>query len=214
MKYRLNFSLWLFIILSLSIVPIIGVHLLTSRFFAVFMSLLAIFFMTIPFYLEKTFHLKFPQGFLIILLLFLYASVFLGTANDFYAYFWWWDKMLHGFSGFIFAYMGYLIHHYLDPNFSLNSLSRKVLAALFAFSFALAAGGVWEIYEYTIDSFFGTQYQGVGIHDTMQDIIMDTLGAVAFSILVLKGDPFPAIKKVSKKYKKHSLKTVEKNTGK
>lgn len=199
MKNKLDFSFWLFVVLSISILPIIGIHLLASKYFAIFMSLLAIFFMAIPFYLEINYHIKFPQAFLIILLLFLYSSVFLGTANNFYAYFWWWDKMLHGFSGFIFAYMGYLIHLLLDPDFSFKSISGRILAALFAFSFALAAGGVWEIYEYTIDSFFGTQYQGVGIHDTMQDIIMDTLGAVAFSLLLLRREPLPDIKKERKK---------------
>jgi len=41
-----------------------------------------------------------------------------------------------------------------------------------------------EIYEYTIDCNFGTRYQGVGIHDTMRDIILDALGALIFALLL------------------------------
>lgn len=211
MKYKLSLPLWLFVILSLSILPMFFVHLAAFNVLAVLMSLVTIVFMATPFLLEKYFRVKFPQSFLIILLLFLFASIFLGTANRFYDYFWWWDKMLHGFSGFVFAYMGYLLHMYLDPDFRLRLPSGRIFAALFAFSFSLAAGGVWEIYEYTIDSFFGTQYQGVGIHDTMRDIILDTLGALVFSCLLLSKDPFPIIQM---QYVKNKVKVIDKGTEK
>ena len=159
-------------------------HLAGFNYLATGMCVLTILFMSIPFFLETKYLLTIPRSFLAVLIIFLYASVFLGTANRFYDVFWWWDKMLHGASGFIFAHMGFLIVMLLDPNQKQDTRSSRILGALFAFSFSLAAGGVWEIYEYSMDCTFGTRYQGDGIHDTMKDIILDALGALVFALLL------------------------------
>ncbi|MEL1134294.1 hypothetical protein AAC978_03835 [Desulfitobacterium sp. THU1] len=151
--------------------------------------------MSIPFLLEKKYKLLIPQGFLTVLFLFFYASMFLGTANHFYIRFWWWDKMLHGSSGLIFAQMGLLLMMYLNPTLEQESRHNRILAALFAFSFSVAAGGVWEIYEYSMDSIFGTLYQGVGIDDTMLDIILDALGALFFAFVLYFG-PYSKFKRL------------------
>ena len=62
--------------------------------------------------------------------------------------------------------------------------------SLFAFCFALAAGAVWEIYEYTVDGVMHLNMQkyateaGVmligraALRDTMKDIIFDALAAL------------------------------------
>ncbi|AHF07042.1 hypothetical protein [Desulfitobacterium metallireducens] len=148
------------------------------------MSMLTLIFMTLPFLIEKRFKLEFPREFLSVLLLFFYASMFLGTANHFYTRFWWWDKMLHGFSGLIFANLGFLIAMFLQNREKIGSALNRILVALFAFCFSVAAGAVWEIYEYTMDEIFGFLYQGVGIHDTMTDIIADALGALIFALFL------------------------------
>ena len=66
---------------------------------------------------------------------------------------------------------------------------------MFAFCFALAAGSVWEIYEYTFDGLLtlnmqkyaledGTLLVGrEALRDTMKDIIVDALSALIISIL-------------------------------
>ena len=65
-----------------------------------------------------------------------------------------------------------------------------VFIAVFAFCFALALGAVWEIYEFTMDSVFGTNMQKymldngtaligqAALQDTMKDIIVDAIGAL------------------------------------
>lgn len=146
------------------------------------MSLLTLIFLALPFLIEKRFNLEFPRGFLSVFLLFLYAAIFLGTANHFYVRFWWWDKMLHGVSGVIFANLGFLIGKQLNPGILSPAKSSRIFISLYSFCFSVASGAVWEIYEYTMDQTFGFLYQGVGIYDTMTDIIADTLGALAFGI--------------------------------
>ncbi|EHL04360.1 hypothetical protein HMPREF0322_04870 [Desulfitobacterium hafniense DP7] len=184
MKRTRPLVFWLYILLCLTIVPMTFVHLARLNWLSTGMCLLTLLFMSIPFLLETKYKLTIPREFLTALILFLYASMFLGTANRMYDVFWWWDKMLHGASGFIFAQMGFLLLMFLDARQKQDSGRSRLLAALFAFSFSLAAGGVWEIYEYTMDCTFGTLYQGVGIHDTMTDIILDALGSLVFALLL------------------------------
>lgn len=152
------------------------------------MSMLTLIFISLPFLIEKRFSLELPGEFLSVLLLFLYGAMFLGTANHFYTRFWWWDKMLHSFSGVIFANLGYLIAMFLQNREKRSSGLNRILIALFSFCFSVASGAVWEIYEFSMDEIFGTLYQGVGITDTMTDIIADTLGALVFALyLFFKG---------------------------
>ncbi|MCB1635967.1 MAG: hypothetical protein KDI51_15370, partial [Xanthomonadales bacterium] len=56
--------------------------------------------------------------------------------------------------------------------------------ALFAFGFALAAGALWEVFEFSMDKLVGTHMQKPmlgdpsGLTDTMWDLIVDALGAL------------------------------------
>ncbi len=67
--------------------------------------------------------------------------------------------------------------------------------AIFAFCFALAAGAIWEIYEYIFDGLLSLNMQkhtlknGIALvgrealSDTMKDIIVDALSALAVSVV-------------------------------
>ena len=67
--------------------------------------------------------------------------------------------------------------------------------SLFAFSFSMMLGGLWEIYEFAFDGILklnmqkfmledGTQLVGrAALSDTMKDIIVDGCGALLASIL-------------------------------
>lgn len=177
-------TLGLYILLSVTIIFGGFREISQKNGFSFGMSMVALIFMSLPFLIEKRFKLEFPRGFLSLLLLFFYASIFLGTANHFFTRFWWWDKMLHGSSGLIFANLGFLIAMYLQRSEKTGSGLNRILASLFSFCFSVAAGAVWEIYEYSMDQTFGSLYQGVGIHDTMLDIIADTLGALIFALFL------------------------------
>ena len=59
--------------------------------------------------------------------------------------------------------------------------------ALFILISTLAAGAVWEIYEFVVDQVFGTNLQ-LGNTDTMWDLVVDLVGGVivaAFAAIVL-----------------------------
>jgi len=63
--------------------------------------------------------------------------------------------------------------------YSCRTRSKPVpfLVAVFSFTFGLAIGAMWEIFEFMVDSLFGTNMQKSGLRDTMGDLIVDAFGA-------------------------------------
>lgn len=176
-------ELWIFtfVCLSVGIAGLIAV--LDKNWTYLGMSILTLMVMFFPSIIERKFSVDIPDDFEIILVLFVYAAIFLGEMNMFYTRFWWWDKMLHGLSGLVLGNIGYLIVSGLNRSSKVNISLSPGFVAFFSFCFAVAMGAVWEIYEYSVDKFFGFNMQGGSLNDTMTDIILDTLGALIFSIL-------------------------------
>ena len=176
-------KLGIFIIIRASVMIAGSIALFNRNWEYVGMAVLTLIVMLLPSIIEKRFKLEIPDGFEIILILFIYAAIFLGSLHQFYFRFWWWDKMLHSLSGLIFGNIGFLIIRYLNSNNKMNIYLSPIFVALFTFCFAVAIGAIWEIFEYTMDRFFGFFMQRGSLDDTMIDIILDTLGALVFATL-------------------------------
>jgi uncharacterized membrane protein YjdF len=74
-----------------------------------------------------------------------------------------------------------------------------LLIALFAFTFSVTMGVMWEVLEFFLDvltgsahqkwdlpettMLIGKPYQGSGLRDTMSDLIVDSIGALVTSII-------------------------------
>jgi hypothetical protein len=121
-----------------------------------------------------------PASFMLAVVAFVGGTLFLGEVYGFYERFWWWDVMMHGGSalgfgliGFVFVFMLFQGDRFAAPHGAL---------AFLAFCFALAIGALWEIFEYGMDSLFGTNMQKSGLVDTMNDLMVDVAGA-AFGAL-------------------------------
>lgn len=106
-------------------------------------------------------------------IIFILLSVFAGRSLGFYSLIPYWDKALHFLSGFIIAAIGKQIYTKLS-----GDTTNKILISLFVASFSIAAAGVWEIYEFIIDSVFGIESQNGSLNDTMWDMIAGTLSAL------------------------------------
>jgi len=172
-----------FISVRLSVIIAGVIAVLNRNWMYLGMSVLTLLIMLLPSIAEKKLKLDFPSEFDIIVILFIYAALFLGELYQFYERFWWWDTMLHSFSGLILGNIGYALVSYLNGNNNLNINLSPVFVALFSFCFALSIGALWEIYEFSMDSFFGLNMQRTGLDDTMKDLILDTLGALSFGVL-------------------------------
>ena len=143
----------------------------------------------VPFFLAKRFRVFIPPEFVLLAIAFVFASLFLGEVHGYYSRFWWWDIALHTCSGFLLGTIGFLLVHVLNETEDIGVHMKPGFVAFFAFLFAVGMGAIWEIFEFGMDSFFGTNMQkkmlgdSSGLTDTMWDLIVDTLGALVVSVL-------------------------------
>jgi hypothetical protein len=136
----------------------------------------------LPVVLGRRFDVFIPPEIESLAVLFVYASLFLGELRDYYTRFWWWDTVLHTFSGFLLGILGFLLVHVLNGKRHIGMHLKPGFVALFAFMFALGMGALWEIFEFAMDQLFGLNMQKSGLVDTMVDLIVDALGALTISI--------------------------------
>lgn len=140
-----------------------------------------------PVALRSRLPVRVPAEFQILAILFVFASLFLGEVRNYYERIWWWDAGLHASSGLLFGIVGFLLVYVLNENERIAFHLRPRFLALFAFTFAMAVGALWEVFEFAMDRTFGLQMQKPrlndpsGLTDTMWDLSFDAIGAVLIS---------------------------------
>ena len=174
---------WLSI--SLQIILLIGLVLsiYEHRWLIAFLVAGILILTVLPTALGKRFAVYIPPEFELLAILFIFASLFLGEVRGYYVKFWWWDVLLHAGSGFLLGIMGFLLVYVLNQEEKIQLHMKPPFVALFSFTFALAIGSIWEIFEYSMDSLFGLNIQKSGLVDTMWDLIVDAAGALVIAVL-------------------------------
>jgi hypothetical protein len=189
---KLNF--YLFLVLRITLVLAIPLSLWERNWIFVFLSSVTFLLTFIPSFIEKRYKINIPSEIEIVVVLFIYAGIFLGDMRGFYNDFWWWDSLLHLIGGIGLGFLGFLILYYFYKTGKFQA-SPKVIV-LFAFCFALSIGALWEIFEFLVDIFFGSNMQkakgleviygycntSLGVLDTMLDLILDAIGALIASL--------------------------------
>lgn len=94
------------------------------------------------------------------------------------------DKIEHLLSGVILVFVGLIVLRKIVKRAGVTNLPPAV-SIWFGFFFSVAMAGCWEIYEFTVDHFFGLHSQNGSLTDTMGDIICGTFGAI-ISVIYLK----------------------------
>ncbi|MBP2233989.1 hypothetical protein J2Z31_000479 [Sinorhizobium kostiense] len=103
-----------------------------------------------------------------------------GYSLGFYRQWWWFDRVLHGFT--IFALTLWLgIFYFLVALQPYHGRSLRVF--LIMLSVGVAAGAIWEVFEWGVDMLASTNVIK-GKNDTIWDIIMDTAGAGLAALLI------------------------------
>ncbi|MEZ5442646.1 MAG: hypothetical protein R3F15_14320 [Lysobacterales bacterium] len=137
-----------------------------------------------PLALSRRFAVHVPPQFQVLVIAFVFAALYLGEVRGYYTRYWWWDIALHTSSGALLGILGFLLVYVLNENRRIDLHLSPGFVALFAFGFALAAGALWEIFEFSMDKLVGTRMQKPmlgdlsGLTDTMWDLIVDALGAL------------------------------------
>ncbi len=141
-----------------------------------------------PLLLPDRLSVRMPYVFQIMVVLFVFASVYLGSVVGFYVMFPWWDSFLHFSSGLLVGVLGFMLVYLLDAEERIGFSAKPGLVAVFAFCLAMAFGALWEIVEFALDQVLGTAMQTPtpsdpsGLGDTMWDLIFDATGALLVAL--------------------------------
>jgi len=196
---------WVSLTLRIILIVALISAAIESRWEIFFLTLITLFLTFSPAIINKNIKVNLPAEFEMTIILFLFASIFLGEIGRFYELFWWWDIFLHGISSLVLGLVGFLIIYVLY--FSNKVKTSPILIAVFSFSFAVAIGVVWEVFEFTLDSLLHTTMQKSGLVDTMWDLITNSLGAFIAAIggfFYVKGRPSFFIKKLIIRFAKEN----------
>ena len=158
-------------------IAIISLGALIEGMWLVAFSGAAILLLTFaPAMIEKRLRVPLPVEFTLLTCIILFASFVLGEVRDFYERIWWWDLALHGMSAMLMGFIGFLAVYVFHMTHRIKI--KPLHIAAFTFGFAVTIGTLWEIFEFLMDWYVGTNMQKSGLVDTMTDLIINAFGAL------------------------------------
>lgn len=160
-----------------TVIAIISITALFEGLWLVAFSGSAILLLTFaPAMIERRLRVPLPVEFTLLTCIILFASFVLGEVRDFYERIWWWDLALHGVSAMLMGFIGFLTVYVFHMTHRLEI--KPLHIAAFTFGFAVTIGTLWEIFEFLMDWYVGTNMQKSGLVDTMTDLIINAIGAL------------------------------------
>lgn len=161
--------------------------IISKRWDILSFSILFIVCFTLPFvitYIANKKKIVLPNGFQLVVLLFLFLAQYLGEIKHFYTMFWWWDVIIHAIFGCYSVIVLFHIINFIFKKRNEVTVHRFVLfLVIFTFCFSIALGALWEIFEFSGDYLFKTEMIKGGLEDTIIDLISDVLAAFITSIV-------------------------------
>lgn len=178
-KGRARFIVMNFVRVLLA-VAIIGSYL-NRRWLVLLVSGISLLITFLPRILDKVFGIIVPADLEVMIILFVYGSLFFGEVRGFYADFWWWGALLNLIAGTALGIVGLTILFALYKREQLDA--SPTLIAIFTFCFGLAMGTLWEFFEFGMDHFFQFSLQKGGLYDTIYDLMFDSVGALIAAVI-------------------------------
>lgn len=150
----------------------------------------------VPIILDKLFKINIPIYIELVYLVFVTMCILFGEMFNFYVKYSWWDDVLHTFSGSFIASLALMDVYFLNEKKKNQIKLSPGFIIIFCFCFAMTGCLIWEIFEYSIDSIFGSNMQRFrdsynnvdfigrkALKDTMSDIIEGLIGALLFCFI-------------------------------
>jgi len=159
----------------------------TRQWKTVYLTLLAMVCLSFPYiitYIAHRNNIVLPSSFESITIVFVFLAQYLGEIRHFYQVFWWWDLLLHALFGSCAVIIA--LH-------SIEGITRKeqdtskrrftIFIIIFAFSFSITLGTLWEMFEFTADYLFKSNMVKGGLDDTATDLLIKISAAFITSII-------------------------------
>ena len=180
------------------------------------MCVLALICLNIPVFFQKRLKVRVPDFIAVIVYLFIFIHFILGEIYRFYDSYALFDKTLHTVGGAVIAFIGFSVVLSLNHLRSGNVRLSPFFIVLFSFCFALSIEYIWELVEYAVDGisyriggfehaanmqrwkdgviwseelgrYVSTDIRGSGLADSMQDMLVNIIGAVVVCVAALIG---------------------------
>ncbi len=177
---RGTLGVYITVFVRLLILLNVGISIAAGNLIFAVSSLGAFFLTLVPYAIARKGKVQIPWELNLLIAVSLYMHV-AGHVEGFYVDFApYYDKAAHLISSVTVTLIG-LVAVLLADRFLGMKMTRGFIV-LFAFLFAMAAGAIWEIYEFVLDQIFGLSLQH-GNTDTMMDLIVDMAGALLIASL-------------------------------
>lgn len=171
-EHKSTFAVYL--ILRILVIAVGIFSFVRGNYQNVFLCMLSLALFLLPAFVTKNFGIELPETLEIIVLLFIFAAEILGEISGFYVKVEMWDSMLHTTTGFLAAAIGFALMDVLNRNERFKFQISPVYMAVVAFCFSMTVGAVWELFEFSMDYFFGLDMQKDFIVNDIASVILDT----------------------------------------
>lgn len=166
-------TFFVYLILRLLLIASIIFSWTQGNYETIFMCSLALILFLVPAFVEKNFGIDLPSVLEILILLFIFCSIFLGEIHSYYIKIPFWDSMLHGCNGFLCAAVGFALLDIVNRNPKFKFELSPLFLAIVAFCFSMTIGVLWEFFEFFSD---------IVLHTDMQkDMIIHTINSVTLN---------------------------------
>lgn len=183
----------IYLVMRLLVIAAMIMELLNKEYFNAFYCVLTLILFMIPSFVENRINIDVPDVLEVIILLFIFAGQTLGELEEYYLTFPHWDTMLHTVNGFLCGAIGLALIDILNksPKFAI-SLS-PFYVALFAFTFSMTVGVIWEFHEFALDMLFKTDMQKDTVLKSISSVMLNPEGrnkavTVAIESIVVNGE--------------------------
>ena len=116
-----------------------------------------------------------PDGYEVIILLFIYAAEILGEVNSYYTAIPYWDIMLHTLNGFLCGAIGFSLAICLDKDEKVFFRMSPLLIVIVSFSFSMTIGVLWEFFEYAADHILLLDMQKDTVVHTVSSVLLNPM---------------------------------------
>lgn len=170
-EHKISFSVYL--LLRMLVIITMILQLLNRNYENVFLCILTLILLIVPSFIQVNFKIELPTTLEVIILLFIFSAEILGEIQSFYILFPMWDTILHTLNGFLAAAIGFSLVDLMNKNEKIQFHMSPLFMAIVAFSFSMTIGAVWEIFEYSMDTFVGLDMQKDTIIHHFNSVVLD-----------------------------------------
>lgn len=151
---------------------------MNHQFESTFVAVLSLTLYLVPTLSEEVLSIKLPMALETVLLLFIFCANVLGEIGEWYTRFAFWDDMLHGISGFLFAAVGVSFVAFFGRNEAKKIACSPLFLSFIALCFAVTVGVVWEFFEFSCDILLHTDMQKDFIIESIHSAHLNPNGQV------------------------------------